>query len=150
MREGRWRWCKRSERTLNSCMHGDDHGMEWDKHLNILSQCVMCARDSATTLNKDHEDCNTTRTLMCSWSFCASCWFSGSWFSRCHWCRTPQHPAKWLCSSTAFHHAYAIPSEKFCPSGCCSPIVSCHRPLNVYPKFLPIYHRETALLRCCL
>ena len=41
-------------------------------------------------------------------------------------------------SSTAFHHAYAIPSAKFFPSGC----VSCHRQLNLNPKFLHISHRE--------
>ena len=34
-------------------------------------------------------------------------------------------------SSTAFHHANATPSAKFFPSGCCSPTVSCHRPLNL-------------------
>ena len=45
-------------------------------------------------------------------------------------------------SSTAFHHANATPSVKFFPSGCCSPTVSCHRPLNVYPKFLHFSHRE--------
>ena len=27
-------------------------------------------------------------------------------------------------------------------SGCCSPTLSCHRPLNLYPKFLHISHRE--------
>ena len=56
--------------------------------------------------------------------------------------RLPQRPARWFYSSTAFHHAYAIPSAKFFPSGCCSPIVSCHRQLNLYPKFLHISHRE--------
>ena len=66
----------------------------------------------------------------------------GSWFSRCHWCGTPQRPARWFYSSTAFHHANATPSAKFFPSGCCSPIVSCHRPLNLYPKLLHISHRE--------
>ena len=41
-----------------------------------------------------------------------------------------------------FNHANATPSAKFFPSGCCSPTVSCHRPLNLYPKFLHISHRE--------
>ena len=41
-----------------------------------------------------------------------------------------------------FHHAYAIPNTKFFSSGCCSPIVSRHRQLNLYPKFLHISHRE--------
>ena len=27
-------------------------------------------------------------------------------------------------------------------SGCCSPTLSCHRQLNLYPKFLHISHRE--------
>ena len=43
-----------------------------------------------------------------------------------------------------FHHAYTIPSTKFFSSGCCSPIVSCHRQLKLYPKFLHIAHRENA------
>ena len=41
-----------------------------------------------------------------------------------------------------FTHANATPNAKFFPSGCCSPTVSCHRPLNLYPKFLHIPHRE--------
>ena len=45
-------------------------------------------------------------------------------------------------TSTSFHHAYAIPSTKFFSSGCCSPTLSCHRQLNLYPKFLHISHRE--------
>ena len=35
---------RKSERTLPSCMHGDDHGMEWGAHSNILSH-AMCARN---------------------------------------------------------------------------------------------------------
>ena len=45
-------------------------------------------------------------------------------------------------ASTLFHHAYAIPSTKFFSSGCCSPTLSCHRQLHLYPKFLNISHRE--------
>ena len=45
-------------------------------------------------------------------------------------------------SSTAFHHAYAIPSVKFFSSGCCCPIVFCHRQLRLHPKFLHISRRE--------
>ena len=45
-------------------------------------------------------------------------------------------------TSTSFHHAYAIPSTKFPSSGCCGPTLSCHRQLNLYPKFLHISHRE--------
>ena len=45
-------------------------------------------------------------------------------------------------TSTAFHHANATPSAKFFPSGCCSPTVSCHRPLNLYPKFLHFSNRD--------
>ena len=33
-------------------------------------------------------------------------------------------------------------SRKFFSSGCCSPTLSCHRQLNLYPKFLHISHRE--------
>ena len=69
-------------------------------------------------------------------------------FSRCHWCRTPQRPARWLHSSTAFHNAYATPSTKFFPSGCCSPIVSCHRQLNLYPNSCIFHIAKMCLLRC--
>ena len=41
-----------------------------------------------------------------------------------------------------FQHAYAIPNTKFFSSGCCSPTLSCHRQLKLYPKFLDISHRE--------
>ena len=67
---------------------------------------------------------------------------SGSWFSRCHLCGTPQRPERWFYSSTAFYHANATPIAKFFPSGCCSPIVSCHRSVNLYTKFLHISHLE--------
>ena len=45
-------------------------------------------------------------------------------------------------TSAAFHHANVIPSANFFPSECCSPIVSCHRQLNLYPTFLHVSHRE--------
>ena len=47
-----------------------------------------------------------------------------------------------LYTSTSFHHAYGIPSTKFFSSGCCSPILSGHRQLNLYSKFLHISHGE--------
>ena len=64
MREGKWKWCKRSkksERTLNSCMHVDNHGIEWDKRPKILSQCTMCKK-WVWQHKTDYEDCHTTRT----------------------------------------------------------------------------------------
>ena len=48
-------------------------------------------------------------TCCCSCALCGMC--SGSWWSRCHWCRA------------RFHHADAIPSVEFFPSGFCSPLV---------------------------
>ena len=63
-------------------------------------------------------------------------------FQRCHWCRTSHRSAGRFCASTSFHHAHAIPSTKFFSSGCCSPTLSCHRQLNLYPKLLHISHRE--------
>ena len=90
---------------------------------------------------KTKKTVTTTRTFTCS--CCASCWcFSGSWFSRCHWCWTSHRSAGWFQTSTAFHHAYAIRSANFLSSGCCSPTSSCRRPLNLYPKFLHISHHE--------
>ena len=101
---------------------------------------MRCARDECDNTELTTKTATTTRTLTCSCG--PSCSSSGSWFSRCHWCRTPQRPARWFHSSTAFHHANATPIAKCFPSGCCSPIVSCHRPLNLYPKLLHISHRE--------
>ena len=119
------------------------------KHLEPKCHVQGMSVTTAET-ETDCEDCNTSRTLTCSpsvlsrcWvSCCASCWFSGSWLSRCHWCRTPHHSAGWFYSSTAFHHANATPSANIFSSGCCSPTVFCHRQLNLYPKFLHISHRE--------
>ena len=88
----------------------------------------------------------TTRTFTCSPSVSRHCWVScvslDLGFSRCHWCRTSHRWAERFFTSTSFHHAYAIPSTKFFSSGCCSPTLSCHRQLNLYPKFLHISHRE--------
>ena len=47
--------------------------------------------------------------------------------------------------STAFHHANVTPTASFFSSGCCSPTVSCHRPLDLYPKFLHIFIAKTGL-----
>ena len=44
--------------------------------------------------------------------------------------------------STSFHFAYAIQSTKIFSSGCCSPTLSCHRQLNLFPEFLHISHLE--------
>ena len=129
---------RKSERTLTSCMHGDGHGMEWDKHSNILSH-AMCARNEC---DNTEQGLRRVQHYAHALVFSASCCFSGYWFSRCHWCRTPQRPAGKFHSSTGFHHAYVTPSAKFFSSGCCSPIVSCHRQLNLYAKFLHISHRE--------
>ena len=35
-------------------------------------------------------------------------------------------------------------------SGCFCPTLSCHRQLNLYPKFLHISHRENGSSECCL
>ena len=138
MRGGRWRWWRdqgsRRERSTRAWMG-------WDKHSDTLSR-AMCAREWET--EQGLRRLTTTRTFTCYPSVsrhcgvsCASCWcFSGSWFSRC------QLVSGRFYTSTAFLHAYATPSTKFFSSGCCSPTLSCHRQLNLYPKFLHISHRE--------
>ena len=145
MRGGRWRWWtgqgSQRERSTHACMVTTMGWNEAHTQTSWAWAIVRCARDECDNTELTTKTVTTTRTLTCS--CCASCWFSGSWFSRCHWCRTPQRPARWFHSSTAFHNAYATPSAKFFPSGCCSPTVSCHRPLNLYPKFLHISHRES-------
>ena len=128
-------------------MHG------WDETNTRTSWAMSCVQEMsvATESEQGLRRLTTTRTFTCSPSVarhfpvsCASCWcFSGSWFSRCHWCRTPHLSAgSFFFSSTAFHHACAIPSANFFPFGCCSPTVSCHRQLSLYSKFLHISHRE--------
>ena len=138
MREGKWKWCKRSkksERTLNSCMH-DDHEMDWG-HTQTSWANVQCARD----------ECDNTKLTAKTATLHA---------------RVHDHFVLWLIlwnlvftlslvsdTSTSSNMALfincflqCIRNAKFCPSGCCSPIVSCHRPLNLYPKFLHLSHRE--------
>ena len=146
MRGGRWRWWRGEGSQRKRSLHA------WMRQtLGHLEPMCDVQEMSVTTQNNDYEDCNTTRTLTCSshcWvSCCASCCFSGSWFSRFHWCWTSHRSAGWVFSSTAFHHAYAIPSVTFFSSGCCSPTLSCHRPLNLYPKFLHVSHRENGSFR---
>ena len=141
MRGGRWSWWRgqgsQRERSLHACM---EMTMGWMRQTREhLEPCDVCKE--WVWQRKTTKTITTTRTFTCS--CCASCWcFPGSWFSRCHWCRTPQRPTGRFHSSTAFHHAYAIPSAKSFSSGCCSPTVSCHRQLNLYPKFLHISQRE--------
>ena len=104
----------------------------------------MCARNECD--NARLRRLTTTRTFTCSPSVSrhcrVSCALCCSWFSRCHWCRTSRRSSVRFETSTSFHHAYAIPSTKFFSSGCCSPTLSCHRQLNLYPKFLHISHRK--------
>ena len=90
----------------------------------------------------DHEDCNTTYTLTCSQVFQVVVGF--------HVVHRVDvtldlgfHVVIGVGRLTVqFHHAYAIPSANIFSSGCCSPTVSCHRQLNLNPKFLHISHRE--------
>ena len=104
----------------------------------------MCARNECDKARLRR--LTTTRTVTCSPSASRHCWFScalcWSWFSRCHWCPTSHRSAGRFYTSKSFHHAYAISSTKFFSSGCCSPTLSCHRQLNMYPKFFHISHRE--------
>ena len=101
-----------------------------------------------TTQNKDYEDCNATRTLTCScWCFVLFLWILAftlllvgrlnvqqeGFISQLHFTTHTQHQVQ----------------SSFL-SGCCSPTLSCHRPLNPYPKFLHIFIAKTGLLRCCL
>ena len=138
----RCHWCRTSHRstgrflyvnfnTLNSCMMT----LGWNETQKQTSWAdVRCARDECdnSKTETDYEDCKTTRTLTCS--CCASCWFLRILVFTLS--------LVWFYSSTAFHHANATPNAKFFPSGCCSPTVSCHRQLNLNPKFLLISYRE--------
>ena len=109
---------RKSERTLNSCMrHGDDHGMEWDANANILSQCAMCKRWvwQQQKQRLTTKTATTTHTLTCYPSVSSRC--THCWVSCC--------ASYWSCAS--------------CRQWCSC---RCDRPLNLYPKFLHISHRE--------
>ena len=136
---------RKSEKTLTSCMD------EMRETLGHLEPCDVCKRMSVTAETEQGlRRLTTTLTFTCSPSVsrhcrvsCASCWcFSGSWFSRCQWCRTSHRSAGSFYTSNWLHQACAIQSTEFFSSWCCSPILSCHRQLKLYPKFLHISHRE--------
>ena len=122
MREGRWRWWRDRGSQRKRYFHA---WMGWDKHSDILSHAMRAkneydSRNRTRTKKTDNYahihvlfTCSPSVSRHC-WVSCASCWcFSGSWISRCHWCRTSHRSAGWFYTSTSFHHAYAIPSTKF-------------------------------------
>ena len=147
----RWRWWRGQGSQRKRSLHA---WMRWDKHSDILSR-VMCARNECD--NARLWRLTTTRTFTCSpsvsrhcWVSCASCWcFSGSWFSRCHWCWTSHRSAGWFYTSTAFHHAYAILTAKFFPSGCCRLCLVIVNSICI-PNSCIFHIAKTGLLRCCL
>ena len=94
-----------------------------------LSHAVQCVNHDDTNLTKKQENC--ALTCQCS---CALCWrCSGSWWSRCHWCRA------------RFHHADVIPRTDFFPSGFCSSFVLVVRPVFCDRQFLSIANYCTLL-----
>ena len=140
MRERRWRLWRDQRSQRKRSLHA---WMRWDKHSEILSHAMHAKNDCD---NARLRRLTTTRTITCSPSVSRHCRVSWtlcwSWFSRCHWCRTSHSSAGRFYKSTLFHHACAIPNTKFFSSECFSPTLSCHRQLNLYPKFLHNSHRE--------
>ena len=124
---------RKSEKTLTSCT---DEMRQTLGHLEPSDVCKEWVWQHKTT--KTYNNYAHIHVFM----MCFVLMFSGSWFSRCHWCWTSHRSAGWFYASTAVHHAYSIPKVLFFSSGCCSPTLSCHRPLKLYPKFLHSSHRE--------
>ena len=94
------------EEIRSSC---DDH-----------ERCAQLKLEPRCDVHANHDDQNLTTGLCAhgitlaitccnSCALCGRC--SGCWWSRCHWCRA------------RFHHADAIPSVEFFPSGFCSPLL---------------------------
>ena len=59
---------------------------------------------------------------------------------------TSHRSAGWFYTSTAFHHAYAIPSTKLCSSGCCSPTFALLTLLQLCAHPVPARIRVTGLV----
>ena len=119
----------------------DGRGDDYERHSNILSHAMCVQENVCDDAEQRRLTKKTTRTFTCS--CCAAhvfmlCCVLFLWILV--FTLSSQRSARW--SSVAFHHAYAMPSAEFFPSGCCSPIVYCHRPLNLYTKFLHISHLE--------
>ena len=105
-----------------------------------LSHAMQCVNHDDKNLTNKQENC--ALTCQCS---CALCWrCSGSWWSRCHWCRA------------RFHHADAIPSVEsflldvavhFCT---CSQTVFCDRQILSVANYCTLCIAKTGHLRCCL
>ena len=124
-------------------VRGNDHFMHgWDETNTRTSWATRCVQRMSVAIKTEQRLRRLTTTSTFTCSCCPSYWcFSGSRFSSCHWCWT-HRSARSFHSSTALHHPNAIPSAKLFCSGCCSPTLSCHHPLNQFPKFLHISHRE--------
>ena len=134
---GKWRWWRDQGSQRKRSLHA---WMRWDKHSDILSR-AMCARNECDNTRLRRR--TTTRTFTCYPSVsrhcrvsCALCW---SRFSRCHWCRTSQQEGFIRALYFTTHTQFQVQSSFLLES--CSPTLSCHRQLNLYPNFLDISRR---------
>ena len=134
--------------------------MRWDKHSDILSHatCARNERDNAETEQRLRR-LTTSRTFTCTPNVsrhcrisCSSCWcFSGSWFSRCHWCRTPYRSAgRFFIRQFHFYTHTQFQTQSFIFLNIvvrlCLVIVNS----ICIPKFCIFYIAKTGPLRCCL
>ena len=152
---GDWRWIRRRGRlmewraqsrrvTLTTCM--DDV-----RHAHNLRPTMWCANHDDGNLTTGLCAHGITRASIHVLRFMCAMWrrCSGSWWSRCHWCRAS-------CRSVS-PRIYAIPSVEFFPAGFCSPIVALVVRLYsviVNSSVAKLLHTfctaKTGHLRCCL
>ena len=151
MREGRWRWWRDQGSQRKRSLHA---WMRWDKHSDILNlePCDVCKewvwqRKTTKTNNYTHihvfTKCVTSLSgFMC---FVLILVFTLSLVSDV----SPFSKKVWYVNFIS-PRILNFPSTKFFSSGCCSPTLSCHRQLNLYPKSCIFHIAKTGLLRCCL
>ena len=143
-----WRRMKRwpSGREWKTQSRRDTLIMWWpwdDAHKWNLSHDVVCNHDDKNlSTGLCAHGITLAITCWCSCALCGKC--SGSWCSRCHWCRA------------RFHHTDAIPSVEFFPSEFCSPLMHLLSLFSMFVNFIcsqifahfPI--AKTGHLRCSL
>ena len=124
--------------------------MRSDKYLDILSH-AMCATNECN--NTRLRRLTTMRTFTCLPSVsrhcrvsCAFCWcYSGSWFSRCRWCRTSHRSAGRFYTVNFISPRIRNSKYKVLFFWMLSVrLLSCHRQLNLHSQILAYFtFRET-------
>ena len=128
--QGRRKW----KRMEDSKSKRNAHQMRgWDDMRNTLSHAVRCVNHDDTNLTNKQPNC--APTCQCS---CALRWrCSGSWWSRCHWCRARCHHAD-VAPSTDFFRDLV----NFCT---CSQTVFCDRQFFSVANYCTLASRKRVI-----